>query len=70
MPSTNSAANALTSFSGLAMIGARLVVAAPRFFAFDAGRLLAFDLRAITSSFALKRWKYSCGPRTAVVPPS
>jgi hypothetical protein len=35
-----------------------LGVAALRFFAFDAGRFFALDLRAITSSFALKRWKY------------
>jgi hypothetical protein len=48
-----SAANARMSFSGLARLSARLVVPAPRFFALDAGRFFALDLRAIPSSFAL-----------------
>jgi hypothetical protein len=57
MPSTTSARNAPASFSGLAMTGTRLALIALRFFAFDAGRFFALDLRAITSSFAVKRWK-------------
>jgi hypothetical protein len=58
MFSIASAANARTSFPGLATLSARLVVAVRRFFAFDAGRFFALDLRAIPYSFALKRRKY------------
>jgi hypothetical protein len=58
MSSTASAANARTNLAGLATMWARLVVAVLRFFAFDAGRFFALDLRAIPSSFTLKRRQY------------